>query len=299
MNCEHPGPWHLGISEEACENAGGKWYRTPCVTLQECIDDRPNRFELGAPQTGTCQDNMEKLNVAYVSASTSHANFTYDLDKNGCFKFCQNLADYPYQIGMEVEELGGIAETCTCLYNNGQVPSKELLPTYATRSLPKFSLKDSAGKYALGLSPKSKCTADEINVEVQRFNAGNPRQQFQLTNDGRIVTVACPGKVLSAGQDLQCSNGAGLVAVEPYYLSPPSPPFPDKGTLKAAIQSYITEGCATNPNCAIGQTWGWPMDMWNVGGVTDFSQLFESMATFNENIDSWDTSQVSNYWLVC
>merc|ERR1719356_1443103 len=25
----------------ACENAGGNWTRSPCITLQECIDNRP------------------------------------------------------------------------------------------------------------------------------------------------------------------------------------------------------------------------------------------------------------------
>ena len=219
MTCKHRGPFHLGISEEACENAGGKWYRTPCVTLQECIDERPKRFELDAPTTNSCQDNLKQLNTAYVSTSTLHNGFKYAKDKKGCFKFCQSLPDYTLQIGMEIEESNddGIdIDTCTCLYSNGQVPAKELLPEYATRSLPKFSLKDPSGKLALGLRPKSGCTADEIGVEVQTFSAGNPRQQFQLTHDGRIVSMACPNKVLTG----QCSNGAGLVAVDPFFTSP-------------------------------------------------------------------------------
>ncbi|KAL7521065.1 hypothetical protein ACHAWX_005756 [Stephanocyclus meneghinianus] len=42
MDCQNPGPWHLGISSEACENAGGRWFRSPCVVLKECIDQRPH-----------------------------------------------------------------------------------------------------------------------------------------------------------------------------------------------------------------------------------------------------------------
>ena len=300
MTCKHRGPFHLGISEEACENAGGKWYRTPCVTLQECIDDRPPRFELDAPKADSCQDNLKQLNTAYVSASTLHNEFTYGKDENGCFKFCQSLPDYTLQIGMEIEESnddGSVIDTCTCLYSNGQVPAKVLLPEYATRSLPKFSLKDPSGKLALGLRPKSGCTADEIGVEVQTFSAGNPRQQFQITHDGRIVSMACPNKVLAG----QCSNGAGLVAVDPYFTSPtPFRAFPDKTTLKAAVMSYINEGCADNYDCAIGQKWGYPMNAWNVGDITDFSYLFKDMQTFNENIVSWDTSKVrDSYVCVC
>ena len=32
---------HLGISKEACAYARGSWFRTPCVTLKECMDKRP------------------------------------------------------------------------------------------------------------------------------------------------------------------------------------------------------------------------------------------------------------------
>ncbi|EJK46274.1 hypothetical protein THAOC_35064, partial [Thalassiosira oceanica] len=41
MECQNTGPWHLGISEEACSNAGGRWFPSPCYTLQTCINDRP------------------------------------------------------------------------------------------------------------------------------------------------------------------------------------------------------------------------------------------------------------------
>jgi hypothetical protein len=51
MTCKNTGPFHLGISEEACENAGGKWFRTPCITLKEAIDNRPPRFDLDNPKT--------------------------------------------------------------------------------------------------------------------------------------------------------------------------------------------------------------------------------------------------------
>jgi hypothetical protein len=69
MTCKNRGPFHLGISREACENAGGRWYRSPCVTLKQCIDDRPPRFKLDAPQVGSCQTTPEQLNTAYVSST--------------------------------------------------------------------------------------------------------------------------------------------------------------------------------------------------------------------------------------
>ena len=41
MTCSNKGDWHLGISREACENVGGVWTRSDCLTLKDCIDNRP------------------------------------------------------------------------------------------------------------------------------------------------------------------------------------------------------------------------------------------------------------------
>ena len=41
MACQNRGPWHLGLSAEACENANGKYFRSPCISLQACIQNRP------------------------------------------------------------------------------------------------------------------------------------------------------------------------------------------------------------------------------------------------------------------
>ena len=51
MSCINQGPWHLGISNEACENAGGTYFRTPCVSLQACIVGRPAVGDPGFSQT--------------------------------------------------------------------------------------------------------------------------------------------------------------------------------------------------------------------------------------------------------
>ena len=37
----------MGMSLEACHNGGGQFFRTACVTLQQCIDDRPLEDEVG------------------------------------------------------------------------------------------------------------------------------------------------------------------------------------------------------------------------------------------------------------
>eukprot|EP00584_Thalassiosira_punctigera_P027883 CAMPEP_0172576342 /NCGR_PEP_ID=MMETSP1067-20121228/137666_1 /TAXON_ID=265564 ORGANISM="Thalassiosira punctigera, Strain Tpunct2005C2" /NCGR_SAMPLE_ID=MMETSP1067 /ASSEMBLY_ACC=CAM_ASM_000444 /LENGTH=2652 /DNA_ID=CAMNT_0013369009 /DNA_START=2375 /DNA_END=10333 /DNA_ORIENTATION=- len=211
MSCHHRGPWHLGISEEACKNAGGKWYRTPCITLQSCVENRPPRFDLEAPSGANCQDSLRRLNTAFVSTSTSLVNFTFGNSTTGCFKFCQSLPDYPLQIGMGIEGTESSASKCVCLYDNGKTPRKTLLPEYATRSPPIFFLTDATGKLALGLSQKMICASDEISVEFWK-NEGSPRQKFQLTQDGRIVSVACPERVLAPAAN---EAGSRLVALSP------------------------------------------------------------------------------------
>jgi hypothetical protein len=69
MTCRNRGPFHLGISREACDNAGGRWYRSPCITLKQCIDDRPPRFQLEAPQAGSCQ-GLGQSDTVYVSSTS-------------------------------------------------------------------------------------------------------------------------------------------------------------------------------------------------------------------------------------
>ena len=231
MQCINNGPWHLGISSEACLNAGGEWFRTPCVTLKETIDSRPAKFNLEDPLDGTCQDNLKRLETAFVSVSTSHIDFPFKENEDGaagCFRFCQSLPGYSTQTGMMVKHEGSrsydgrIVEalSCTCLYQNDMLPSRELLPSYATLSLPTFTLINARGM-ALGLKPKVNCNADDIDlsIEAQVSDPNNPRQQFQLTHDGRIVSVRCPEKALTmvpGGANGSVSSGAGLKLMNPF-----------------------------------------------------------------------------------
>jgi len=65
------------------------------------------------------------------------------------------------------------------------------------------------------------------------------------------------------------------------------------GVLYKAVRSYVSQDCANNEKCEIGQTYGWPMNSWCVGNVKDMSRLFEYMDTFNENISNWNTTSVT------
>ena len=76
------------------------------------------------------------------------------------------------------------------------------------------------------------------------------------------------------------------------------------GILYNAVREYMSQDCANNKNCAVAQTYGWPMNSWCVGDVTDMHSLFSTnpwvsydiMATFNEDISGWDTSSVTEMY---
>ena len=67
-----------------------------------------------------------------------------------------------------------------------------------------------------------------------------------------------------------------------------------QGILYFAIRDYVRQDCANNKECDIGQKYGWPMNSWCVGSVTDMSDLFSGMDTFNEDINGWNTSSVTD-----
>ena len=72
MNCTNRGPWHLGVSDEACEIAGGRWFRSPCYALKDCIGDRPKNCT-----TSHSQDDNDGCDEAF---SKSFEEFAKDID---------------------------------------------------------------------------------------------------------------------------------------------------------------------------------------------------------------------------
>ena len=69
--------------------------------------------------------------------------------------------------------------------------------------------------------------------------------------------------------------------------------FPDKTTLQNAVRDYIDQSCKTNSTCAVGKTWGWPINTWCTKLVTDMSWLFYNKGSFNEDISGWDVGLVT------
>ena len=70
-------------------------------------------------------------------------------------------------------------------------------------------------------------------------------------------------------------------------------PFETNTELKAKVDSYISENCATTPACTTRNIYNDIAD-WCVSKVTDFSMVFKDKLTFNANISQWDVSSATN-----
>ncbi|KAL7523593.1 hypothetical protein ACHAXR_000246, partial [Thalassiosira sp. AJA248-18] len=72
-------------------------------------------------------------------------------------------------------------------------------------------------------------------------------------------------------------------------------PFANKADLQTAINDYLScSDPADTTNCQVTQDYGYPMNAWCVGAITDMSSLFSGKSTFNEDISDWDTSSVTD-----
>eukprot|EP00978_Attheya_sp_CCMP212_P021638 scaffold63473_cov33-Attheya_sp.AAC.1 len=72
----------------------------------------------------------------------------------------------------------------------------------------------------------------------------------------------------------------------------PRKPFQTRDELKTALQKY-TRYDATDAD-SLAETYGWPIDKWDVSVVQDFSFVFRSYKSFNESIGSWDVSNATS-----
>ncbi len=89
-------------------------------------------------------------------------------------------------------------------------------PSAAGSGLAFSIVNDSNG---MALAVRGSC-ADGQNIELQTYDRSNEKQQFTYDGDGRIFSVACPGKVVSAETEsfFRCADGTNLVLRGPSAL---------------------------------------------------------------------------------
>eukprot|EP00978_Attheya_sp_CCMP212_P005571 scaffold12492_cov51-Attheya_sp.AAC.5 len=68
--------------------------------------------------------------------------------------------------------------------------------------------------------------------------------------------------------------------------------FHSRMELKEAVTKYAKYNSADAEEFA--QTYGLPIDRWDVSSVQDFSFLFTSKKSFNDSIGSWNTANVTH-----
>ena len=101
-----------------------------------------------------------------------------------------------------------------------------------------------------------------------------------------------------------------LLGNHPAYHVAAQKCFEDRDELKYAIDSCFEGGedCvssygtsilndANDEDCDwVKETYGWPMNTWCVGAVTDMHFLFVEKREFNEDISLWDVSRVTDMY---
>mmetsp|Transcript_23315 Transcript_23315/g.44211 ORF Transcript_23315/g.44211 Transcript_23315/m.44211 type:complete len:757 (+) Transcript_23315:67-2337(+) len=82
--------------------------------------------------------------------------------------------------------------------------------------------------------------------------------------------------------------------------SPTNKCFDNKEQLRDAINLYTSQsGCLHDGTyCDIGRTYGYPMNSWCVGQITDMSEIFRNDETFDQDISGWDVSSVTDMFFM-
>ena len=92
--------------------------------------------------------------------------------------------------------------------------------------------------------------------------------------------------------------GIGIVIGSPSFIhlaAAANQCFANLAELKTAVGQYVDQDCENNEDdCTVKNTYGYPINSWCVGSVTNMYQLFRFQSEFNSDISSWDVSNVIN-----
>jgi len=115
------------------------------------------------------------------------------------------------------------------------------------------------------------------------------------------MTPSTPPSTLSSMVPSTTSRPSNLPS---FSFSPSSSPtnkcFDNKEQLRDAINLYTSQsGCLHDGTyCDIGRTYGYPMNSWCVGQITDMSEIFRNDETFDQDISGWDVSSVTDMFFM-
>lgn len=69
--------------------------------------------------------------------------------------------------------------------------------------------------------------------------------------------------------------------------------FTSNSELRQAVRSYVGD---PGPESATAKKYGWPIGVWCVDKIHDFSNVFTTMRTFNEDVSRWNMSSATSLY---
>ena len=116
------------------------------------------------------------------------------------------------------------------------------------------------------------------------------------TNGVNQTTPVCQYDPQSKEYNMLCLRSFSDTVVVPdahpkSYCGPCRACFQDKEELQAAVNQYKSY---THVNVELAERYGWPIGRWCTDHVTSFANLFFKKSKFNEDINEWETSQVTD-----
>ena len=140
------------------------------------------------------------------------------------------------------------------------------IPAAAISILPTWSGAQQIQSTRLGAKPFARRTQD----------ASLSTLMVEETAYLTLPVAAKTGNALAKSSKALAKSGKALKAQS----------FVDLMEMTSAVSLWKSQGCSSDPSCEVGQTYGWPMNTWDVSQVDDFHNLFEYYFEFNEVIYS-------------
>ena len=75
--------------------------------------------------------------------------------------------------------------------------------------------------------------------------------------------------------------------------------FPDRATLRSAVNAYYTADPPTWTGTIGGDNYGLNSSQWCTGLVTNMNSIFQNKGNFDEDLSLWNTSSVTIPWIIC
>lgn len=84
-----------------------------------------------------------------------------------------------------------------------------------------------------------------------------------------------------------------LILLLAYVVNANETCFISNSELRQAVRSYVED---PRPESAVAEKYGWPIGAWCVDKIRDFSNVFTTRRTFNEDVSRWNMSQATSLY---